>query len=147
MIAADTTVIRDYVPSDFEAVKALHEANEIDYKMPNLNSPLFIVTKVAEVDGIIRAVCGCYLQAELYLWLDKSDWTDPQEKLDLIHELDRPVMYALFWDKGIDQAVLFLPPGMESFEKRLKKLGFTPDRDGWHSWSKSTQIEEQSKCV
>ena len=139
MIAEKTMTIRDYTPNDFEAIKTLHDASELDYKMPDLNSPLFVVTKVAVDDqGIIRAACGCMLQVELYLWLDKSDWGSPEEKLDLIKEMDRPVMDALFWDKGINTAVLWLPPGMHSFEKRLKELGFTPDREGWMSWSKST---------
>jgi hypothetical protein len=135
--AAPTKVIRDYRASDYDAVKAIHEASGINYKMPNLSSPLFVVTKVVEIDGVVIGVCGAYLQAELYLWLSKDDWGTPQEKLEVVKDLDRATLSAL-WDKGIDQCVLYLPPGMDSFRKRLEDLGYKPNRDGWVCFSKET---------
>ena len=127
--------VRDYVPEDFNRVKEIHEASQIDYQFPDLSSPLFLVTKVFVLDGVVRACGGLYLQAEAYLWLDKSDWAGPEEKLSAIKELDTAGMVAA-WLRGIDQAVLWLPPGMERFGERLEDMGFTRDRDGWVSYSK-----------
>jgi hypothetical protein len=130
--------VRDYAPSDFDRVKEIHVASGIDYTFPDLSSPLFLVTKVIEVDGVVRACGGMYLQAECYLWLDKSDWCDARDKLNAIAELDRACMDAT-WLRGVNDAVLWLPPGMERFGERLEKdLGFTKDRNGWISYNKKT---------
>ena len=133
-----TITIRDYTPADFESVKAIHAATEIDYKFPDINAPLFLVKKVVEHDGVVRVAAGMYLQAETYLWLDQTDWASPQDKLDAIKELDKEVMHDT-WLQGVDCACLWLPPGMERFGERLTEdLGFTRDRDGWVSYSKPT---------
>lgn len=131
--------MRDYQASDFERVRELHEASDIDYEFPDLSNPLFIVTKVIELDGIVRACGGLYLQAECYVWIDHSDWTTPDGRLEAIQILDRECMDAA-WLKGIDQAVVFLPPGMERFGERLEQdLGFSKDREGWRTYSKKTK--------
>src|ERR1700690_1449990 len=123
-------IVRDYQPSDFERVKELHAASEIDYRLPDFSSPLFLVTKVFVCDDTVRLFGGCYLQAELYLIADQSDWASPQERLDAIQELDRAGMDDL-WFRGVNDAVLWLPPGMERFGERLvNDLGFQKDRDG-----------------
>ena len=129
-------IVRDYKPSDFEAIKAIHEQTSIDYRMPNLDSRLFVVTKVYEVGGVIRVAGGLYVQLETYLWLDQTDWASPQEKLDVIEALQlegfRDPRIA-----GVECAVLWLPPGMERFGERLvDDLGWNKDRDGWVSFSK-----------
>jgi hypothetical protein len=135
----DGAVVRDYQPSDFERVKELHEASGIDYQLPDLSSPLFLVTKVVELDGIVRAAGGLYLQCETYLWLDYSDWASPEAKLESIKLLDRAGMQEA-WLRGIDCACLWLPPGMDRFGERLvEDLGFIRDRDGWVSYSKRTK--------
>ncbi len=132
-------IVRDYQPSDFERVKEIHEASGIDYDFPNINSPLFLITKVVCVDGVVRACGGIYLQGECYLFLDKSDWAGPEEKLEAIKALDSEAMYAA-WLKGLECACLWLPPNMERFGERLvEDLGFQKDRDGWISYSKRTQ--------
>ena len=129
-------IIRDYKPSDLEAVKRIHERTGIDYTFPDINSPLFLVTKVIEDDsGVIRACGGAYIQVELYLWLDPSDWADAADKLAVIHALDGSVLHDCYL-RGIDCAVLWLPPGMERFGERLTDMGFTKDRAGWCSYSK-----------
>src|SRR5579885_737606 len=118
------TIIRDYVhETDFEAVKKIHDSTEIDYQMPDLSSKLWLVTKV-----------------ELYLWMDKSDWASPEEKHLAIKLIEEETLNEA-WLRGVDQAVLWLPPGMERFGKRLETdFGFTPDRDGWKSYSRPTKI-------
>lgn len=132
-------VLRDYEPRDLARVKEIHDTTEIDYHFPDISTPLFLVKKVIEVDGVVRMAIGCYLQAEAYLWADQSDWADPEQKLAAIQALDRAGCEEL-WLKGVDQAVLWLPPGMERFGERLvEDLGFTKDRDGWVSYSKQTK--------
>ena len=129
--------IRDYCDRDFAAVKAIHDATEIDYRLPDLSSPLFLVTKVLEDDtGVVRACGGLYLQVECYLWMDPGDWASPNDKLSAIQALDGNVMHAA-WLRGIDCAVLWLPPGRERFGRRLvEDLGFKQDRPDWISFSK-----------
>jgi hypothetical protein len=132
-------IVRDYQPSDFERVKEIHEASGIDYKLPDFSSSLFLVTKVFVCDDTVRMFGGSYLQAELYLIADHSDWASPQDKLDAIKELDRQGMEEL-WLRGIDCCCLWLPPGMERFGERLvEDLHFQKDRDGWHTYSKATK--------
>lgn len=137
---SEGAIVRDYRPSDFDAVKAIHEASQIDYQMPDLESSLWLVKKVIEVEGVIRAAAGMYIQTETYLWLDKTNWADAEQKYAAIKVLDKKVMSET-WMKGVDCAVLWIPPGMQSFGKRLEELGFTRDRDGWVSYSKPTKTE------
>lgn len=134
-----STGVRDYKPSDLAAVKAIHEATQINYTFPNLDSKLFLVKKVMEVNGVVRVAAGMYIQAETYLWLDHSDWGDPDQKYVAIQALSKEVMKET-WLQGVDEAVLWLPPGMERFGERLTDkengLGFTKDRDGWVTYSR-----------
>src|ERR1700675_2936345 len=135
----ESVVVRDYKESDFEVVKKIHESTQIDYKFPDIHSDLFLVRKVLELDGKVVMAAGMYIQAEVYLWSSKEDWGDPEQKLAAIRALDKEVMKAT-WLKGVDCAVLWLPPGMERFGERLvEDLGFTKDRDNWVSYSKSTE--------
>lgn len=131
-------VVRDYLPSDLETVQALHEATGIDYKLPNLESPLFLVKKVVEVDGVIRGVGGLYIQVECYLWLDRTDWGSDREKMEVVEELDTACMDAA-WLQGIDCAVMYVPPGLERFADYLvTHCGFERNRDGWVTYGKMT---------
>jgi len=136
-------MIRDYTKDDFEAIRAIHESTGINYKMPDINQPVFLVKKVAEKDGVVRAALGAYIQVELYLWLDKSEWASPQEKFDTIKALEEETMKAA-WFEGVDCAVLYLPPGMERFGERLIAkaeeggFGWERPREGWLAFSKST---------
>lgn len=130
-------IIRNYEPEDLVEIQRIHKELNLDYALPNLSSPLWVVTKVLEVDGKVRAALGAWVQVELYLLLDKSNWADPKGKLEALKELDKHVVNDLYWLKGIEQACLWLPPNMGRFGKRLKKeFGFTPDRDGWVVYSK-----------
>lgn len=133
--------IRPYAATDLAVVQRLHDTSQIDYQLPDLSSPLFLVTKVVEVDGVIRAVGGLYLQVECYLWMDRTDWASPHERMEIIRLLEEACMREA-WLQGVDCACLWLPPGMDRFGDRLVQyLGFTRDRDGWVSYSKGTKCE------
>ena len=128
--------LRDYTPNDFEAVRAIHEKTQIDYSFPNINSPLFLVTKVIEDEsGVVRACGGAYIQVETYLWMDPGEWADPNDKLCAIDALDGAVLRDVYL-RGVDEAVLYLPPGMDRFGQRLVDMGWRPNRDGWICYHK-----------
>ena len=136
-------IVRDYHKSDFEEIKAIHESTQIDYKFPDINSSLFLVTKVLEWVGVIRQVVGSYIQVEYYLWADKTEWATPEQKLECIKALDKAVT-AEVWMKGVDEAVLYLPPGMERFGERLvEDFGFSKARDGWVHFTKRTGAKDE----
>jgi hypothetical protein len=133
---SQTIVIRDFTLDDLERVKEIHGATHLDFRFPDLASPLFFVSKVACFDGIVRQCVAGYIQCECYLFSDPGDWADPATKLATIKELDRVAMHEV-WLKGVDCCCLWLPPGMERFGERLvADLGFQKDRDGWVTFSK-----------
>ena len=132
-------IIRDYHSDDFEEVKALHEQGDLDYLMPDIDSPLFIVRKVMEVGGKIVCAILWRMEVETYLLLDKNSILSPEEKLEAIRTLQVEGLNDL-WLKGVDNCVAWVPKDVEkSFGKRMTELGWSPDRDGWRSWSRNTE--------
>jgi len=130
-------MIRDFKIEDLPEIQRIHKELNLNYPLPNLLSPLWVVTKVYEENGSVRAALGAWLQVEYYLLLDKSKWSDPKQKHEVLKELSKEVEKDLYWLKGIEQACIWLPPNMKRFGKRLEKdFGFTPDRDGWKVYSK-----------
>jgi hypothetical protein len=131
-------IVRNYEPSDLERVKEIHAASGIDYRFPDLSSPLFIVKKVLVVDGIVRQCGALYVQCEAYLFSDSSEWGTPEEKLEGIKAIDAAGIYDA-WLAGVNDVVLWLPPNMARFGERLvDDLGFERDREGWYTYSKPT---------
>jgi hypothetical protein len=106
----------------------------MDYTMPDLAKPLFVVKKVVEVDGKVVAACALRIEVETYLWCGGS----PEDKMDAMLAM-QPEILEDAWMLGIDNLVCWIPEDVEArFEKRLKQLGWARDRDGWHSWSRAT---------
>lgn len=137
----DDVIIRDYRPEDFEEIKRIHEQGGLDYKTPDVGSPLFIVKKVMEVHG--RVVCAALFRVEVetYLLLDKESGLDPEQNMAVLRALQAESMNAL-WLQGVDNAVCWVPEDVEKyFAKRLIELGWTPDRSGWHSWTRMTETK------
>jgi len=143
-------MIRNYKPEDFEAVKRIHEDNQLPYPLPSINvadsstgelkkAPLWLITKVIEHEGVVRMVLGSWVQVELYLWVDKSDWATPAVKHLCVDALKKEVFHDL-WLNGIEHAVLWLPPQFKRFGKRLEKdFGFTcTSNEGWLTYSART---------
>jgi hypothetical protein len=131
-------VVRDFAPADLPRIKEIHGQTSIDYKFPDLASPLFIITKVVELDGQIVAASGVRIEAELYLFVDHEVGT-PEQRWDAVQQMNGVVMEEA-WMKGLDNCVCWVPEDIEkSFGKRLIQLGFSRDRDGWHSWSRQTK--------
>ncbi len=128
-------LIRSYVPSDLDAIRRIHEANGIDYRLPNLSE--FPVNKVMEVEGKVRAAYGMQTTLECHLFLDRSSWADAEGKWLTIKALDREANAAAA-SQGFDTACCCVPPGYERFGRRLKDLGFEKIRPDWAVYTKHT---------
>lgn len=130
----DEILIRSYQPSDLEAIQKIHDANGIDYRLPNLDR--FPVLKALEVEGKIRAAYGMQMTLECHLWLDKTGWADAEAKWLSIKALDKEANEAAA-GLGFDSVFTCTPPGYERFGRRLKDLGFAPIREGWKIFTKN----------
>ena len=61
-------IIRDYIVEDLEAIKEIHKKSGIDYDLPDLENPLFLIKRViTDDDGKIISTCALRLIAETYL--------------------------------------------------------------------------------
>jgi len=126
-------MIRDFKAGDFAAIERFHLTSGIDYQMPNLDGPLFPIKKVSDVDGQVRGALALRLCAETFLWLDQQ--RRPQEKMQTMRELQSAVL-ADAWKNGLDEIHAAIPP--IGFDRRLKQLGWEPDRNGWVLWTRRT---------
>ena len=120
--------IRNYTSSDLAAIQRIHEANGIDYRLPNLNR---FPVKVLEFEGEVRAAFGLQPTMEAHLWLSKESWTDAAGKWAAIKVLDQEAT------RGVSGVLCCVPPGYERFGRRIKDLGYTPLRDGWTIYCKA----------
>ena len=127
-------MIRDLQFSDIEDVEKIHRQSGLDYRMPDLKSPLFPIKKICVKDGEVLGAVALRLCAETFLWLDKQ--RRPQEKLQTMNDLQREVL-ADAWKNGLDEIHAAIPP--IGFDKRLRQLGWEPDREGWVLWTRRTE--------
>jgi hypothetical protein len=129
-------IIRDATLADFEAIAEIHRAMGMDYVLPELSHPLFLVRKVAATETGVAAACFLRLTAETYLWMDPN--LHPRDKVDTMNQLQPDVLHAA-WSLGLDDVEARIPTEIERrFKKRLYCLGWTPNRRGWHPWSRAT---------
>lgn len=130
--------VRNSVPSDAQFIQKAHEASGIDYRLPDLESPLFFVKKTVEDDdGNVIGACYLRLTAETYLWLDPK--LNPKGKVEAMSAM-QPEVLTSAWSLGIDDIEARIPEGIEKiFKRRLHQLGWEKDRSGWNPWSRSTQ--------
>ena len=126
--------IRSYCPSDLEAIKKIHEANNIDYRLPDLNK--FPVLKALELDGKVRAAYGMQMTLECHVWMDRSGWADAEAKWLSIKVLDQEANEAAA-GLGFESVLCCTPPGYERFGRRLKDLGFSKIRPDWAVYTKN----------
>jgi hypothetical protein len=127
-------MVRDYVSSDLPILKAMHEAQGLDYQFPDIESPLFFVRKVFSDGDKIRAALVLKICAETMLLLDGQQ--GPQEKLTEMQILQSSVLSEAY-AKGLDEIHASIPE--IGFDKRLIQLGWSKDRPGWNLWTRSTQ--------
>ena len=125
--------VRDYEVSDRPVLEAIHEAQGLDYKMPDIESPLFFVKKVKVENGKVVAALVLKICAETMLLIDPEQ--EPQEKLTEMQELQSSVLNEAYRN-GLDNVWACIPE--MGFDKRLIQLGWQKDRPDWHLWTRST---------
>jgi hypothetical protein len=77
------------------------------------------------------------VELETYLLLDEG--LSPQEKNAAMQVL-QPEFLGECRAKGAESVTAWIPENVEEiFRKRLLQLGWTPDREGWHTWSRTTE--------
>ena len=124
--------VRDYTDADKQAVAQLHRDMGMDYLLPDLESPLFVVRKVYELDGRIIGTEFLKLQAEAYLMLDCN--LDAVEKTRVIAHLSRETEREAY-NRGLDTLAAYIPEEISTkFSKRLNLLGWSKARDRWVTW-------------
>lgn len=129
-------MVRDYRPADLAAIQRIHEQMGLDYRMPDLGDPLFVVRKVLEVNGEVVGATVARVEFETYLWLDGG--LSPAEKNAAMH-LMQPALLKDCRLLGAENLVCWVPENVEKkFAKRLTELGWKLDRDGWRTWSRET---------
>jgi hypothetical protein len=141
--------IREYMPSDLDALRRMHAAQGFGYPLPDLESPLFLSKLVLEDDDSGREEADCNsphvdrsrvtmailqrLTAEAYLLHDPGAGT-PRRRWQCflaLHDAARRGAIA----RGLDDVQAFLPPPIaRAFGRRLARLGWT--RDPWPCFSR-----------
>ena len=126
-------IVREYEPTtDKAAIEQLHRDMGMDYKLPDIDSALFIVKKVYELDGKVVGAEFLKIQAEAYLMLDCR--LDTVEKTRVIAHLSHAVEREAY-NRGLNTLVAYIPEDISTkFTKRLNLLGWDKARKGWVTW-------------
>jgi len=123
-------LVRPYTEADLDAFKRIHADSRIDYKFPNLSSPLFIVRTVVERDGVPTTLLTGKLDCETYLL---TSGTAAERLEDIAAAQER--FLADLWEKGIDNCYCGVPASVNRhFGKHMERLGWERGRDGWCNW-------------
>lgn len=120
-------IIRNLQSGDIEHLAAIHAKQGFAYDLPDLDSPLFVVRKVA-TNGRSIPVAGAALRltAEAFLLIDP----DAENKANVVLALHEAVRRAA-QDAGLEDVQALLPSPIE------KKFGWQLMRLGWkrHEWT------------
>jgi hypothetical protein len=128
-------LVREYRSLDLDAFKSIHAASKLDYRFPDLSSPLFIVKAVVERAGKPTTLLAGRLTVETYLMTSGS----AQERLEDI-DAAQDMFLAELWKQGIDDAYCGVPKSVDChFAKHMQKLGWERGRDGWKNWFRDTK--------
>ena len=130
-------LVREYTPSDFDALRRMHASQGFDYTFPNLADPIFVSKLVVEnTNGRVVMASLARLTCEMYLMLDRegegnsgADKSGARERYLRLLALHRAGEHDLL-AHGLDDAHAWLPPIARRFGRRLESLGWTRD-DAW----------------
>jgi hypothetical protein len=142
--------IREYTEGDLNTLRVIHAAQGFDYKLPDLNNPLFVTKLVlagenvgaggataARTESILGAAL-LRLTAEAYLLLDPQSGT-PRERWQWLMALHAATERDA-WQRGLEDVHAWLPPSIaKKFGKRMERLGWVRD-DSWTPFCKKLQV-------
>ena len=128
-------IVRPYTKEDLDAFRRIHADSKLDYRFPDLNSPLFITKTVVERDGMPTTLLAGRLTVETYLVTSGS----AKERLEDIEAVQR-LWLAELWSKGIDDAYCGVPKSVDRhFRKHMERLGWERGRPGWVNYFRDTK--------
>jgi hypothetical protein len=131
-------LVREYTPSDLDALRRMHARQGFDYSFPNLADPVFASKLVVEnADGRVVMASLARLTCEVYLLVDRegegnsdADKSGARERYLRLLALHRAGERDLL-ARGLDDAHAWLPPPIvRRFGRRLESLGWIRD-DAW----------------
>lgn len=138
-------IIREYEGGDLGELMRIHEAGGLPANcFPDLvikdrttgrlvPNPLFLVKEIAIENGVPAVAGFVRLTSEAYIVVNHEVGT-PEQRFDWLKELTDHCA-KLAWARGLDEMSCWIPPDiLDSFEKRLKDLGFV--RSPWVSFTK-----------
>ncbi len=124
--------VRDADPPDFPVIEAIHRISGLDYRLPDLASPLIVAHKVVEgPEGVVGSLF-LRLTAETFLLLDPT--LHPKRKFSAIQQLNDAIVLEAY-RLGLDDLNARIPPETATFHKRMTQLGWIKARPGWSAWS------------
>lgn len=126
-------MIRELTQSDVAELTALHDLSGIDYKFPDLSSPLYLNRVVSVIGDKILAAGLHRICYETFVMVNPT--ARPQDKWEALKELDAELSRRAYW-QGLDEVHAAVAP--IRFDRRLRQLGWVPDRENWRLWSRQT---------
>jgi hypothetical protein len=146
--------LREYSPSDLDALRVIHRNQGFAYPFPDFGNPLFLTRVILAGDagsstgdstaiGSTKGVLGgafLRLTAEAYLLLDPSAGT-PRQRWQWLLALHQAAQRDA-WRRGLADVHAWLPPPIASkFGKHIERLGWVRD-DAWTPYCKTVSNEK-----
>ena len=129
-------MIRPYTEVDFKQIHRLHLDSGLNYDLPNLSDPRFVVRQVvADEEGIHM---GAFIRQthEAYLFCQR-DWMTPKYRYEMIKTVQESVR-AEAKQKGVKEVFIWCPSSIEkSFGSRLVELGW--ERMPWPTFAQEVK--------
>lgn len=135
-------LVREYQPSDLDALRRMHAQQGFDYPFPDIGDPIFVSKLVVEDEsGRVVMASLARLTCEMYLLMERTDARgtsgqgrsgagNPRERFDRLLTLHAAGERDLL-ARGLDDAHAWLPPQIaKRFGRRLETLGWVRD-DAW----------------
>jgi len=123
-------IVRPFTEADLEAFRRIHAASGLDYRFPDLGSPLFLNKTVVERDRKPTTLLAGKIDIETYLMTSGT----AKERLEDI-EAVQPVFLHELWLQGIDSVYCGVPKVVDRhFRKHMERLGWERGRPEWTNY-------------
>jgi hypothetical protein len=120
-------IVRPFTEADLEAFRRIHADSKLDYRFPDLSSPLFLNKTVVERDGKPTTLLAGKIDIETYL-MTSGTAKDRLEDIEAV----QPIFLNELWLKGIDSAYCGVPKAFDRhFRKHMERLGWERGRSEW----------------